>query len=241
MTAEAGHLSFRRNVLKNLMVLLAAIVLVLPPAAFSQAKPATKTATPAATNAGQTGTVPSSATVDSFIKHYFGYNPQFSWKIDSIKASDVPGMAMVLMTYTSGDQPQRMRFYITADGEHAIFGDAVPFGADPFADERRTLEQKAKGTGEGAAKPAVLIVEFSDLQCPHCKVAFPTLQQLAKEEPEAKIVFQHFPLPMHDWAQKAAQYGVCVAQKSDVAFFAFAEGVFNAQETITAPTADVKL
>ncbi|MDP9269271.1 MAG: thioredoxin domain-containing protein [Acidobacteriota bacterium] len=185
--------------------------------------------------------LPARETVDSFIRHYFGYNPSFSWKIDSIQASEAPGLAAVMMTYSAGDQPQRMRFYVTADGEHAIFGDAVPFGADPFIDERRTLEQKANGAAEGAAKPAVLIVEFSDLQCPHCKVAFPTLQQLGKEEPQAKIIFQHFPLPMHDWAQKAAQYAVCVGQKSDDAFWRFAEAVFDAQSTITGSTADTKL
>jgi len=179
--------------------------------------------------------------VDSFIKHYFGYNPAFSWKVDSIQPSEVPGLAAVLITYTAGDQPQRLRFYVTADGEHAILGDAIPFGADPFARERHTLEQKAKGAAEGATKPAVLVVEFSDLQCPHCKVAFPTLRQLAKEEPQVKLIFQNFPLPMHDWAQKAAQYGVCVQQKSDATFWTFAESIFAAQESITAANADAKL
>jgi protein-disulfide isomerase len=194
---------------------------------MAQAKPAANAPAPA--TAG-TPALPSTQTADSFIKHYFGYNPSFTWKIDSIKASEVPGLAAVMMTYTAGDQPQRMRF-----------GDAVPFGADPFIDERRALEQKAKGAAEGATKPAVLVVEFSDLQCPHCKAAFPTLRQLAKEEPEARLIFLHFPLPMHDWAQKAAQYGVCVEQKSNDAFWSFAEAVFNAQDTITAPAADAKL
>ena len=223
--------------MKRVIALIALCISSMSPARMAQAKPASNAPAPAAAGTP----LPSTQTVDSFIKHYFGYNPSFSWKIDSIKASEVPGLAMVMLTYTAGDQPQRMRFYVTADGEHAIFGDAIPFGADPFIDERRTLEQKAKGAAEGAAKPAVLIVEFSDLQCPHCKVAFPTLRQLAREEPEARLIFQHFPLPMHDWAQKAAQYGVCVAQKNNDAFWSFAEGVFNAQETITAATADAKL
>jgi protein-disulfide isomerase len=211
------------------------------PSKTSNAKPSTAPAKPpvsATTTANPNA--PSQATVDSFIKHYFGYNPSFTWKVDAIQPSEVPGMSEVMMTYTSGDQAQRMRFYVTADGSHAIFGDAVPFGADPFRTEREVLEKKADGAFEGPAKAAVEIVEFSDLQCPHCKVAFPTLQRLIGDEPQAKLVFQSFPLPMHDWAQKGAQYADCVGQKSNDGFWKFAGGVFEAQDSITAATADAK-
>jgi protein-disulfide isomerase len=186
--------------------------------------------------------LPAKEEVDSFIQHYFGYNPAFQWKVDAVQASEVPGLAEVMVSYSSGgEQKQRLRFYVTADGKHAIFGDAVPFGADPFAVERRTLEREAKGPAQGAAKPAVLIVEFADLQCPHCKEASPTLERLASEEPQAKLVFQSFPLPIHDWAQKAAQYADCVGQKNSGAFWKFVDGVFAAQDTITAAKADTQL
>lgn len=214
------------------------LALILTNVVFGQAAGKSVPSRPAA---AVNANAPSQATVDSFIKHYFGYNPSFSWKIDSIQPSDVPGMSEVLLSYTSGDQPQRMRFYVTADGAHAIFGDSVPFGADPFRVERELLQQKVTGPSEGAAKSAVQIVEFSDLQCPHCKIAFPTLQRLIGDEPQAKLVFQSFPLPMHDWAPKAAQYADCISQKNNESFWKFVNGVFDAQESITAPTADAKL
>ena len=204
-------------------------------------QPTTKPLADATKPAAASGAAPSEDVVSSFIRHYFGYNPSFTWKVDSIQPSEIPGMSEVLMTYTSGDQPQRMRFYVTADGKHAIFGDAVPFAADPFRADRELLERKANGVAEGAAGSAVQIVEFSDLQCPHCKVAYPTLQRLLSEEPDAKLVFQNFPLPMHDWAQKAAQYADCVGQKNTAAFWRFVSGVFDAQESITSSTADARL
>lgn len=220
------------------MIACSILALILTSAMLGQAaaKSAPSKPAPAASANG-----PSQATVDSFIKHYFGYNPSFSWKIDSIQPSDISGMSEVMLSYTSGDKPQRMRFYVTADGAHAIFGDSVPFGADPFRVERELLQQKVNGPSEGAAKSAVQIVEFSDLQCPHCKIAFPTLQRLIGEEPQAKLVFQSFPLPMHDWAQKAAQYADCIGQKNNESFWKFIGGVFDVQESITAAMADAKL
>jgi protein-disulfide isomerase len=211
------------------------------PAPAPPAAPAKQTTAAGAPASKPNEALPTKETVDSFIRHYFGYNPSFTWKVDAIQAADVPGLAEVMVTYTSGEQKQRMRFYVSADGKHAIFGDAMPFGADPFATERRTLERKANGPARGATKPAVLIVEFADLQCPHCKEAGPTLERLAGDEPQAKFVFQSFPLPNHDWAQKAAQYADCIAQKNEPAFWKFVDGVFAAQEMITAAEADAKL
>jgi hypothetical protein len=39
--------------------------------------------------------LPSEATVDSFMQQTFGYEPQVTWKISSIKPAPVPGLAQV--------------------------------------------------------------------------------------------------------------------------------------------------
>jgi len=200
--------------------------LLLSTVGFSQTKPA-----PA---------LPTQATVESFLQHYWGYNPELKWKVNAIAPSQVPGMAEVLITFDT-DPPQRMRLYVTADGEHAIVGDAIPFGPDPFKDERETLKS-AEGPALGSASPAVLIVEFSDLQCPHCRMSQPTLDRLVADVPEARLVFQHFPLPTHDWAEKAARYAQCTGwQKDPAPFWKFVRRVYEEQENIKAADADVRL
>jgi protein-disulfide isomerase len=225
-----------RTPLKRILV----IAVLLGSLALAQSKPAAGPAARKAEAKPAAAGLPTEATVDSFIRHYWGYNPQLQWKVDLIEASEVPGMAEVLVTF-AGDPPQRMRMYVSTDGEHAIVGDALPFGADPFKDERALLAAKASGPAQGAEKPSVLIVEFSDLQCPHCKAAHPILERLMSEEPQARLVFQNFPLPSHDWAQKAAQYADCVGQKSSEQFWKFAGSIFEAQESINAANADEKL
>lgn len=60
-----------------------------------------------------------------------------------------------------------------------------------------------KGAPNGAL---VTIVEYSDFQCPYCSRLTDTLNQLAKEYPEdVRIVFKHFPLPMHKQAKPASE------------------------------------
>ena len=76
-------------------------------------------------------------------------------------------------------------FFVMPDGKHAIADTMLDFGANPFAERRKILQDRADGPAQGAASKDLLLVEFSDLQCPHCKEAQTTMTQLAKDFPAA--------------------------------------------------------
>jgi len=206
--------------------------------ASSPAKPPTKAAV---TKKAETpdASLPTNAVVDSFMKRMFGYNPAVTWKIVDITPSEVPGIARVLVTI--GGQPQPTQFYVMPSGQFAMVGEVIPFGADPFAPIRAKLDLEARGPSRGAQTPPVTLVEFSDLQCPYCKNAQPIIDKLIAESPNAKLIFQAFPLPMHPWAKKAAEYADCVAQQDQDAFWKFINSVYDAQADITEASADEKL
>ncbi|MGA7322826.1 MAG: DsbA family protein, partial [Candidatus Sulfotelmatobacter sp.] len=185
--------------------------------------------------------LPSEATVDSFMQQTFGYEPQVSWKIASIKPAPVPGLVQVDVVLASPQGQQISRFYVTADGEHAVVGDIIPFGAKPFAPMRKILEKGVTGPSRGPKDAPVTIVEFGDLQCPACKAAQPAIEALIAAEANARFVFQNFPLEMHNWAAKGADYADCVAQASNDAFWKFIAKTYEAQTDITAENADEKL
>jgi protein-disulfide isomerase len=87
-----------------------------------------------------------------------------------------------------------------------------------------------------------MLVEFTDLQCPFCKVAQATMDQIVKDFPAAHVVFQQLPLVnIHPSAFKAAAYGVCAQKQSDEAFFKYAAGVFDTQDGLTPTTDDTLL
>lgn len=200
------------------------------------AKPADKAASGSSVN------LPSEATVDSFMQQTFGYeSPQVSWKISSIKPASVPGLAQVDVVLATPQGQQLTRFYVTQDGEHAVVGDIIPFGAKPFDPVKKTLEKGITGPSRGPKDSPVMIVEFGDLQCPACKAAQPAIEGLIAAEPNARFVFQNFPLEMHNWAAKGSAYADCVAQASNDAFWKFIAKTYETQTDITAENADEKL
>jgi len=221
------------------------VIVLLVAVAGAQEKPAAAHP-PAASHAiakpaAENTTLPSEEVVNAFLQQTFGYDSALSWKVVAIKPSEAAGLAEVDVTVSSAQGAQGQKFYVSPDGRHAVIGEILPFGAHPYDAARRELERGINGPSHGPANAPVTVVEFSDLQCPHCKEAQPTLDRLMSEAKNVRVVFQSFPLPMHDWAAKAAAYADCVSRSSPDGFWKFVGSVYGAQSEITAANADEKL
>jgi protein-disulfide isomerase len=193
-----------------------------------------------------TANSPTVDTVNAFLKTLWGYDSNRIWRVEAIQATAAPNMSKVVV-FVSDKAPnskvQPTVFFVTPDGKHAVAGDAVvPFGATPFAEMRKMLQEHADGASRGATSKDLMLVEFADLQCPHCKEAQTTMDQLSKDFPNARIVFQSFPLAdLHPFAFKAAAYGYCVQKQKNDAFFVYAAAVFDSQEALTPEAGDATL
>lgn len=185
--------------------------------------------------------LPSEETVNAFLQQMFGYDPKVSWKIVEIKPSQAEGLSEVLVQISNAQGKQSSRLYVTSDGQHAVLGEIIPFGTHPFVAARDSLSKGLNGVSLGPADAPVTIIEFSDLQCPYCKQAQPTIDKLLSEQKNARLVFQQFPLPSHNWASKGAYYADCVGRKSNDAFWKFIHSAFETQTEITPENADEKL
>jgi protein-disulfide isomerase len=189
---------------------------------------------------------PSVDTVNAFLKALWGYDSNRIWRVEAIQKTMAPNLAKVVV-FVSDKSPnakvQPSAFFVTPDGKHAIAGDAViPFGAKPFADLRATLQARADGATRGASGKDFMLVEFADMQCPHCKEAQGTMENLVKDFPNARVVNQSYPLvELHPFAYKAAAYGYCVQKQKNDAFFAYSAAVFDTQDALTAETGDETL
>jgi len=214
-------------------------IVLLAVFAVAQQKSAPKTAASAKPVASPT--LPSEEVVNAFLQQTLGYDSAISWKIGSIKPAAAEGLAEIDVTVSSPQGSQGQKFYVTPDGTHAIIGEILSFGARPFDAVRDKLQKGINGPSHGADAAPVTVVEFSDLQCPHCKDAQPALDRLAAEDKNARVVFQNYPLPIHDWAMKAATYADCVGRSSPDGFWKFVQSIYGAQSDITAATADEKL
>jgi len=193
-----------------------------------------------------TADAPSVDTVNAFLKSLWGYDSNRIWRVEAIQKTLAPNISKVVVFVsdkTPGAKVQPTAFFVTPDGKHAVAGDAViPFGATPFADLRKSLQTRADGAARGATSKDLLLVEFADLQCPHCKEVQGTMDNLVKDFPNARVVYQSFPIvELHPFAFKAAAYGYCIEKQKSDAFFVYSAAVFDAQDALTAEAGDETL
>jgi len=211
-------------------------LLICAPAAMSQAQAGAAPAKP-----GASTSLPSQATVESFLKQMFGWNQDLTWKIAEIKPAEAAGFSEVTAVFNTPQGQQVFRIFVTPDQKFALTGDMVPFGAQPFVPALTQLKA-ASGPFHGPADAPVTIVEFGDLECPACKAAQPQLTKLLEEEPKVKLVFQNFPLEsVHKWALLGAKYVDCMSREGNDKTFKFIATVYEHQGEITAETAEAKL
>lgn len=207
----------------------------------SPKKTATHTASAPATpqSTQKKAALPTMEEVEASMKRSFGYDPGVSWQIFDIRESSIPGLAEVLV---SMNKQQPVHLFLAPGAQIAIAGQILPFGPDPFAPARVNLKG-AFGPSRGGQNPPIDIIEFSDLECPHCKVAQPVLEKLYADFPQLRFTFQQFPLPasMHPWALKAALYADCAGQMNKDAFWKYVDAIFENQGGIALATADDKL
>ena len=183
--------------------------------------------------------LPTTEEVDAALKRTLGYDPGVTWQIYEIKPAAVPGLADVLFAINKQATSAHLSFHRRAECHYrrvdSVWGEPVCAGA--------RQAEGAFGPSRGGPNPPIDIVEFSDLECPHCKKAQPILEKLAADFPQVRFIFQQFPLPatIHPWAMKAAQYADCAGQINKDAFWKYVDAIFENQGGIALATADDKL
>ncbi len=86
----------------------------------------------------------------------------------------------------------------------------------------------------GSKDANIVIVEYTDLECPFCKRFHNTMERVLANQKDVKLVFRHFPLDsLHPKnARKAAEASECVDKLGgNDAFWKFVDEYFNTTKT----------
>ena len=117
-----------------------------------------------------------------------------------------------------------------------IGGGAWALGRNPdrVGDSAEDLPLAAAAPGDwtkGGADPKVVLVEYSDFQCPACGYFFPIVQQLLEEfGDDLQLVYRHFPLrQIHPNAALAAQAAEAAGRQGK--FWEMHDRIFAEQES----------
>lgn len=99
--------------------------------------------------------------------------------------------------------------------------------------ERIAIEANPRsGPVKGPADAPVTLVVFTDFECPFCRKAHQELHGLMKRFPEKiRLAFRHFPLAMHQWAGRAAEFAYCAQHQGR--FWPFADTVFAHRDKLS--------
>lgn len=132
-----------------------------------------------------------------------------------------------------------MTVYASPDGRF-LTSDLMDTSTDPLAEERKQEQDLMRKLAENAqlyAGPAdapVTMVLFSDMECPFCKGAAAMLKSEIRADalPNVRLIYRHFPLPMHNWARAAAMAASCAGLQSREAFWKIHDSIFENQNLI---------
>lgn len=85
----------------------------------------------------------------------------------------------------------------------------------------------------GDPKAPIVIVGYSDFQCPYCKMAFQTIEELRKKHGD-KMAYVHknLPLPFHPMALPAAKRFAAIALQDVKKAYKFHDYVFEHQDKL---------
>jgi protein-disulfide isomerase len=117
---------------------------------------------------------------------------------------------------------------------NAVAGDTtVPQPAGPTGPTEAQLASLPEVDSDdhiiGNPNAKIVLVEYSDFECPFCQRFHPTMQQIMEEYgDDVAWVYRHFPLSFHPNARPAAITSECVAKLGgNNAFWKFADEAFN--------------
>ncbi len=88
----------------------------------------------------------------------------------------------------------------------------------------------AGGQHFGSTNGKVVLVEFSDFQCPFCRLLTDSLNKVLHTRKDVSVVFHQFPLEGHPFAELAAESSECAARQG--AFEAYHDRLFAERDSI---------
>lgn len=179
---------------------------------------------------------PDPARLESYLRRLHNWPSDVNITIGPYKPSPISGLLETTVQVLAQGQKHEAQYLVTPDGQYVLQGPVMPLNTDPLAAVRAKL-QVGDSPAVGSPLAPVVIVEFSDLQCPYCKGMADALRaQIVPEyKDRIRLVFKNFPLTqIHPWAMSAALLGRCIYKRyGDAGFWNYEKWAFDNQATIT--------
>lgn len=136
---------------------------------------------------------------------------------------------------------QQVPVYISNNGQYLVLGtEIMDTTIDPHQEIMEKISLKDVPV-KGNKDAEVIVVEYSDFQCPFCKRGKDMLPDILKSyEGKINVSFKQLPLRNHNWAMPAAIASVCAYQQGNDKFWEMHDKLFDNQKQITLENSEQK-
>jgi protein-disulfide isomerase len=175
------------------------------------------------------------ATLEAYVRHLFVWGPQIKVEIGDPKPAPLAGMLEVNVHASAGPATQDELFYVSKDGQKIVRGSVYDVKDNPFKPELDKLKTDLQPNFGTPGAPVVLVL-FSDFQCPYCKEEAKMLRTnvLSAFPKQVRLYFMDLPLEqIHPWAKPAAIAGRCIFKQNADAFWLYHDWIYEHQGEIT--------
>jgi protein-disulfide isomerase len=191
---------------------------------------------PAAAEAPKTSAL-NKTTLESYVRHLQAWDHTITVEVGDPKPAPMDGFYAVNVHASKDQAYQDLVFYVSKDGKHILEGSVYQTSENPFkADLDKLKPITASAPNYGTAGAPVVIVEFSDFQCPYCKEEAKTLRNSLLTAYPKEVHLYHLDMPLehlHPWARSAAVAGHCIAKQNAGAFWSYYDWIYEHQADMT--------
>ena len=177
------------------------------------------------------------ATMEAYVRHLYVMDPaKINVTVEDPKPStQLPGFFDVMVHATAGNRTFNLPFLVSKDGSKIVQGSVFDTNSNPFKNDLDKLKTEF-APSFGTPGATVVLVEFSDFECPYCKQEAQMLRTnlLSAYPKQVRLYFKTFPIEsLHPWAKAAAIASRCVYRQQPADFWTYHDWIFEHQSEIT--------
>jgi protein-disulfide isomerase len=175
--------------------------------------------------------------LEPYLRHLFVWGPQIKVQVSDPKpAANLPGFDQITVRASAGQASQEEIFYVSKDGQRILKAAVFDVQQNPFKPELDKLKTEFQPSFGTPGAPVVIVV-FTDFECPFCKLEAKMLRDnlISAFPKQVRVYFKDYPLStIHPWAKIASITGRCVFRQKPAAFWDYHDWVYEHQSEINA-------
>ena len=107
-------------------------------------------------------------TLEAYVRHLFVWGPTIKVELGEPKPSPLAGFDEILVHASAGEASADETLYVSKDGQKIVRGSFFEIDKNPFKEQLDKLHTQLQPSFGTPGAPVVIVL-FSDFECPYCK------------------------------------------------------------------------